>query len=88
MDLRYKQANKEAITSLLLTIIYLLAWLACAYYLGSDMGVLGLPIWFEVSCIFMPVGFIILCFLVIKAVFKDIPLSYPLENSNNQPTEK
>lgn len=74
MDTRYRQASKEAKLSLLLTIIYLLAWVLSAY-LGSDkLGLLRLPLWFELSCILVPIGFILLCWVVVKFQFQDIPL--------------
>ena len=74
MDTRYKQANKEAKLSLLLTIIYLLGWIVCAYGAGDRTGFLGLPLWFELSCIMVPVGFILLCWVVVKFHFKNISL--------------
>ncbi|MWP50192.1 MULTISPECIES: YhdT family protein [unclassified Gilliamella] len=74
MDARYKQANKEAKLSLLLTFIYLLGWVICAYCISDKIGFLGLPLWFELSCIMVPLGFILLCWLVVKFQFKNISL--------------
>ncbi|MCX8600681.1 MULTISPECIES: YhdT family protein [unclassified Gilliamella] len=74
MDTRYKQANKEAKLSLLLTIFYLIAWSVGAYCVKDKMGLLGLPLWFELSCILAPVGFILLCFIIVKSQFKNISL--------------
>ncbi len=74
MDTRYKQANKEAKLSLLLTIIYFAAWVITAYTVKNQTGFLGLPLWFELSCIFIPLGFILLCFAIVKKQFKNIPL--------------
>ncbi|SCB88649.1 YhdT family protein [Gilliamella intestini] len=74
MDARYKQANKEAKLSLLLTFIYLLGWVICAYCISDKIGFLGLPLWFELSCIIVPLGFILLCWLVVKFQFKNISL--------------
>ncbi|OCG22518.1 YhdT family protein [Gilliamella apicola] len=74
MDARYKQANKEAKLSLLLTFIYLLGWIFCAYYVNDKLGFLGLPLWFELSCIMVPLGFILLCCLVVKFQFRNISL--------------
>lgn len=74
MDARYKQANKEAKLSLLLTFLYLLGWVICAYCISDKIGFLGLPLWFELSCIMVPLGFILLCWLVVKFQFKNISL--------------
>lgn len=74
MDKRFLQANKEALLSLLLTIAYLIGWTLSAYCLGNEPGVTGFPQWFEVSCLFTPIGFILICCTVVKFQFKDIPL--------------
>ncbi|OTQ31178.1 hypothetical protein B6D19_09875 [Gilliamella apicola] len=74
MDPRYKQANKEAKLSLLLTFIYLIGWIVCAYFVGDSIGLLGFPLWFELSCIMVPLGFILLCWTIVKFQFKKIPL--------------
>lgn len=74
MDPRYKQANKEAKLSLLLTFIYLIGWIVCAYFVGDNIGLLGFPLWFELSCIMVPLGFILLCWIIVKFQFKNIPL--------------
>ena len=74
MDRRYKQANKEAKLSLLLTLIYFAAWIISAYTVKDQTGFIGLPLWFELSCIMVPLGFILLCYIVVKKQFKNIPL--------------
>ncbi|OCG56995.1 hypothetical protein A9G41_07070 [Gilliamella sp. Nev5-1] len=74
MDARYKQASKEAKLSLVLTFIYLLGWIICAYCVSNKLGFLGLPLWFELSCIMVPLGFILLCWVVVKFQFKNISL--------------
>ncbi len=74
MNIRYKQASKEAKLSLLLTIIYLIAWIFTAYFGSDEKGLLGLPLWFELSCILVPFVFIILCWIVVRVQFKNIPL--------------
>lgn len=77
-DLRYKQANREAIWAIILTLFFMVSWYLTAYLLPVKTGVLGLPIWFELSCIFLPLIFIVLCWFIIKLQFKEIPL-----DSNN-----
>lgn len=81
MDKRFQQANKEAKISLLLTVCYLVIWIIAAYSLGNEAGFLGLPRWFEASCLFLPIAFIIVCWLVVKLKFVDVPLDSP---DNNQ----
>lgn len=75
MDKRFKQAEKEAKLACSLTIVYLLMWVATAYLLGSAPGILGLPRWFEASCLFLPVAFILICWLVVTYQFQDMPLT-------------
>jgi len=36
--------------------------------------VTGLPRWFELSCVFAPLLFIVLCWLMVRLVFRDMPL--------------
>ena len=43
MDKRFIQAHKEARWALLLTLLYLAAWLASAYIPNSLQGFTGLP---------------------------------------------
>ncbi|WP_392561722.1 YhdT family protein [Orbus sturtevantii] len=74
MDKRYLQAHKEARISLYITALYLISWVISAYFLADEQGVLGFPAWFEISCILAPIGFILICYLVVKYRFKDIPL--------------
>ena len=74
MDKRFVQAHKEARGALWLTLLYLAAWLACAYLPDSTQGITGLPHWFEMACLLMPLVFILLCWLMVRFVFRDIPL--------------
>lgn len=74
MDKRYLQANKEARFSLYITVIYLIVWIFSAYLFGNNSGILGFPVWFELSCIFTPIGFVLICYLIVKWQFRDIPL--------------
>lgn len=74
MDKRFVQAHKEARWALGLTLLYLAAWLASAYIPGSAQGFSGLPHWFEMACLLMPLIFILLCWLMVRFIFRDIPL--------------
>lgn len=74
MDKRFVQANKEARWALGLTLLYLAAWLVAAYLPGNEIGFTGLPPWFEMACLLVPLLFILLCWLMVRTVFRDIPL--------------
>ncbi|HAI07010.1 MAG TPA: hypothetical protein DCM39_15060, partial [Pantoea sp.] len=34
----------------------------------------GLPRWFELSCVFAPLLFIFLCWLMVRVIFRDMSL--------------
>ncbi|MFP1881950.1 YhdT family protein [Lonsdalea quercina] len=74
MDKRFLQAHREARWALSLTLGYLLLWIAAAYLPGNESGITGLPHWFEMSCLLLPLAFIILCWLMVRHLFRDISL--------------
>ncbi len=74
MDWRFLQANKEARWSFYLTLAYLAVWGVAAWLGGNEMGIFGLPRWFELSCIFAPLLFILLCWLMVRVLFRDMSL--------------
>jgi uncharacterized membrane protein YhdT len=74
MDARFVQAHKEARWALWLTLLYLAAWLVTAYLPNSDIGITGLPHWFEMACLLVPLVFILLCWAMVKFIYRDIPL--------------
>lgn len=74
MDKRFVQAHKEARWALWLTLLYLAAWLAAAYLPGVAIGFTGLPHWFEMACLLVPLLFILLCWAMVKLIFRDISL--------------
>lgn len=74
IDKRYLQANKEARLSFYITVLYMVCWILSAYFLHNRQGIFGFPAWFEVSCLFTPIGFIIICYFVVKTQFKNISL--------------
>lgn len=69
-----KQLVREAQWALGLSIIYLIAWIGFGYFFPVKLGILGFPIWFELSCIFLPLVFTLLVHIVIKVVYQDIDL--------------
>ena len=73
-DPRFIQAHKEALWALGLTIAYLIAWFLAAFLPGNQQGITGLPYWFEMSCLLIPLVFILLCWFMVRYVFRDIPL--------------
>lgn len=70
----YQQLTKEARWAVFLTLIYLLGWVGFAYFSPQGRGIFGFPIWFELSCIFLPVLFSLVATMVIKKVYKNIDL--------------
>ncbi|QEP92147.1 DUF997 family protein [Klebsiella pneumoniae] len=68
------QAHKEARWALWLTLLYLAARLAAAYLPGVAIGFTGLPHWFEMACLLVPLLFILLCWAMVKLIFRDISL--------------
>lgn len=67
-----QQLNKEAKWSFALTLLYLIGWILSAYFSPSGYGVFGLPLWFEMSCFYLPVMFVLVSTLILKGVYQDI----------------
>jgi uncharacterized membrane protein YhdT len=74
MDKRFIQANREARWAFGLAVAYLIAWLMAAYLPNSQQGITGLPHWFEMACLLVPLIFIALCWLMVRVIYLDIPL--------------
>ncbi len=70
----YQQLAKEARWALLLTFIYILGWVGFAYFSPQGRGIFGFPIWFELSCILLPIIFNLIATLVIRKIYKNIEL--------------
>ncbi|MGL5006254.1 MAG: YhdT family protein [Plesiomonas sp.] len=73
-DHRFKQAHREARWALWLTIAYLVCWSLLAYLPNNQLGITGLPHWFEMACLLLPLVFILLCGLMVKHIYRDISL--------------
>ncbi|MDH2997577.1 hypothetical protein A1D22_07565 [Pasteurellaceae bacterium LFhippo2] len=69
-----QQIAKEVRWALWLTLFYILGWVGGAYFAPEGRGLIGFPIWFELSCIYMPILLVLLTTIVIKKVYKDIDL--------------
>ncbi len=81
-----KQTRREALLSCLLAILYFIWWYGFAYGLAPAPGdtvfpelLFGLPIWFFMSCIVGPLLFTLLCFIMVRCFFKNIPFETNLE---------
>ena len=81
LDSRYSQAHREARWAIGLTFAYFLWWYLSAYGIATDTTsleatslIFGLPLWFFLSCIVGPVVFTVLCGLMVRYIFKDMPL--------------
>ncbi|MFZ4833302.1 YhdT family protein [Rouxiella sp. Mn2063] len=74
MDKRFLQANREARWAFGLTVAYLLAWSSAAYLLDDKQGITGLPHWFEMACLLVPLLFVLLSWVMVRVVFRDISL--------------
>lgn len=74
MDNRFVQAHKEARWAVWLTLLYLAAWITAAWTTDNSIGLTGLPHWFELACLLVPLIFILLCWLMVRMLFRDIPL--------------
>ncbi len=76
MDKRFTQAHKEARWTFALTLCYLTGWWLAAYLPDNAQGITGLPRWFEMSCLLLPLLFIVLCWLMVRLGFRDIVLEH------------
>jgi len=74
VDKRFMQANREARSSFGRTLGYLLAWSLAAYLPNDTQGVTGLPHWFEMSCLLVPLIFVLLSWIMVRVIYRDIPL--------------
>lgn len=70
----YQQLAKEARWALFLTLIYILGWVGFAHFSPKGRGILGFPIWFELSCILLPIIFTLIATVVVKNIYKNIEL--------------
>ncbi|MDQ6586694.1 MAG: DUF997 family protein, partial [Haemophilus parainfluenzae] len=54
----------------------------CAYLPKGALGPIGFPLWFELSCIYLPILFVVMGYWIVKIVFLDIPLD--VESKENK----
>lgn len=65
-----KQIKKEIKFSIIITFIYFVTWIIIKFIPNKYNGILNIPLWFEIGCIYSPIIFNILCILIIKFIFK------------------
>lgn len=75
-------ARREALLSVLLTSLYMMAWWLTAYLVPAELTLGGWPLWFLLSCLFNPLLFIILCILMVRCCFTVVSLD-PAEHTVN-----
>ncbi|HLR63390.1 MAG TPA: YhdT family protein [Lentibacillus sp.] len=88
-DWRLKVANREAVVGCVLAAINILWWFGFAYGLGSKPPeeytyVLGFPAWFFWSCIVGYLVMVVLVFIVVKFVLKEVPLDDEAEDGEEE----
>ena len=77
----FRQADREALITLALYLIFFAWWALFAFGLGSGdpenyWYVLGMPAWFFFSCICGYPLITLLLWLAVRRWFKDLPLDY------------
>ena len=91
LDSRYQQAHKEAKLAVALAFAYFLWWYGFAYGFAPQSIehalptlYFGLPFWFLMSCIVGPLLFTILCALMVKYLYQDMPLDIEQDPPHEQ----
>lgn len=84
VHLLIRQLNREAKWAICLTLIYMTGWVIFSYFAPNKTGILGFPLWFELSCIFLPLIFILMSMAVLKVVYKDIELDADLTSNKGE----
>lgn len=91
-DPRYKVSNKEALIAIVIAVANFIWWYAFAYGLGSKSVskyhyVFGFPAWFFYSCVLGFIVFTIIVIIVVKYLFKEIPLDADITTDEEEPIE-
>jgi uncharacterized membrane protein YhdT len=88
-DHRFILARREALLSVALTFAYILFWALCAYLPDETLpGMSGLPLWFELSCVLVPVIFVVLAVLMVRFLFTEVSLDANDEKTDTAPQGK
>lgn len=78
--MQYRQLSREARWAVWLALVYLIGWIAFAYFSPAGRGLFGFPIWFELACIALPLGFTVIVYWMVKKVYQDIDLNKEQSN--------
>lgn len=68
------QLIREARWAIGLTFLYLAGWGIFAYFSPAGRGIFGFPLWFELSCIFLPLVFTFIVYFAVKTIYKEMDL--------------
>lgn len=80
-------ARREALLSLGLALLYMLAWWLSAYATPPNLTLGGWPLWFLLSCLFNPLLFVALCLLMVRYCFSSVALSAPEPLNTHTPVQ-
>jgi uncharacterized membrane protein YhdT len=72
-DPRFRVCFREMLLSYGFYFVFFLAVMAATYLLGKEL-VLGLPLWFLIAGVVIPVIFIVILYFIAERVFQDTPL--------------
>ncbi|MCG3727447.1 DUF997 family protein [Vibrio cincinnatiensis] len=85
-----QQAHREALAAVALALGYFLWWYASAYGFSAPSQdttmpelYFGLPLWFLLACVIGPILFTVLCAVMVKMFYRDIPLD-PVTRDNHE----
>jgi uncharacterized membrane protein YhdT len=78
-DPRFRVCFREMLLSYGFYFVFFLAVMAATYLLGKEL-VLGLPLWFLIAGIVIPIIFIVILYFIAERVFQDTPLDPYLED--------
>ncbi|WP_087026781.1 YhdT family protein [Thaumasiovibrio subtropicus] len=89
---RFRQAHKETCWAIALAIGYFLWWYISAYHFSPQDSSLptlyfGLPLWFLLACVLGPLIFTLACALMVKFVYKSIPLNVVMDGEQENDDE-
>jgi len=72
-DPRFRVCFREMLLSYGFYFVFFLAVMVATYSLGKEL-VLGLPLWFLIAGVVIPIIFIVILYFIAERVFQDTPL--------------
>ena len=86
-DKRYRIAHREALIGVALVVVNFVLWYGFAYGMGGGdpteyTYIMGFPAWFFYSCIVTTLFMLVLIAVLLKFVFKEVPLDDEKEDDN------